>query len=257
MKYPPNPIQNLDTSYTMAQQAGADFYVNKNADNLTTCNGCHKLDPLKGQFGTDGTMTFEGPTISENFKIAQLRNMYQKVGYFARNDGKSAQSGDQIRGWGYSVDGGLGSVSEFLNAAVFLNVSAANRKNLEEFVLAYPSDLFPVVGQQVTVTPANSAQADISARLNLLVQRAGVTSPRPECELFAKGVVGGVTRGWVHSRATNTFVSDRKSEAAVSLSNLLALGRSNNSPLTFTCAPPGNGTRLGIDRNADGTPDGV
>lgn len=25
--------------------------------------------------------------------------------------------------------------------------------------------------------------------------------------------------------------------------------------ITFTCVPPGNGTRIGIDRDADGIPD--
>ena len=256
LTYPPNPIANLDNTLTPIQQAGFDFYTTKNADNLTTCRGCHALDPLKKQFGTDGTMAFEGLTITENFKIPQLRNVYTKVGSFARNDGKSANVGDQIRGFGYSFDGGLGSVSQFLNALVFLPVSATNRDQLENFVLAYPSDLNPVVGQQVTVTPSNASQTDVSARLNLLVARALVTTPRPECELYAKGVVGGAARGWVMSKTASTFVSDRRSEAPVNLSGLLSLARTSGAALTFTCASPGNGTRLGIDRNADGTPDG-
>jgi hypothetical protein len=58
------------------------------------------------------------------------------------------------------------------------------------------------------------------------------------------------------SKTASTFVSDRRSEAAVNLSGLLSLARTNAAALTFTCAAPGNGTRLGIDRNADGTPDG-
>src|SRR5690606_28848169 len=111
------------------------------------------------------------------------------------------------------------------------------------------------VGQQVTVTPANAAQADVSARLNLLVSRAKVTSPRPECELIAKGALGGAQRGWVHSRTADTFVPDRSGEAPVTLANLLAQARTANAPLTFPCAPPGNGTRMGIDRNNDGKPD--
>jgi DNA-binding beta-propeller fold protein YncE len=259
--FPPNPIQPLDNTYTAAQQAGFDFYMNKNADTLTTCNGCHALDPVKGRFGTDGTMSFEGPTISENFKIPQLRNAYQKVGSFARNSTQnsppSPQLGDQIRGYGYSADGGLGSINEFLNALVFIGVNAQNRALLQEFVLAYPSDLFPIVGQQVTVSPTNGSQTDIADRLNLLVTRAKtVTNRGPECELIAKGVVGGVSRGWVMATATGSFVSDRRSEAPVTLSALLASARSNSAPLTFTCTPPGNGTRLGIDRNGDGVPDG-
>ncbi len=257
---PPNPVANLDGTYTATQQAGFDFFMNKNADTISTCNGCHTLDPAKGKFGTDGTLSFEGPTIAQNAKIAQLREMYQKVGSFARNSTSnsppSPQMGDQIRGFGYSLDGALGSVNEFLNALVFLPVNAANRANLQEFVLAFPSDVAPVVGQQVTVTAANASQADVAARLSLLVSRAKITSPRPECELVAKSVVGATTRGWVHSRASDTFVPDRKSEAAVSLSSLLSLAKTNSAPITFTCAAPGNGTRLGISRKADGSFDG-
>jgi sugar lactone lactonase YvrE len=253
---PPNPVKALDNTYTAQQQAGFDFYMKSNADNIATCNGCHANDATKGQYGTDGTMAFEGQTISENFKIPQLRNMYTKVGFFSRNLPKFSFTGDQIRGNGYSLDGVQGSVSSFLDALVFITVSAANRDNLEQFVLAFPSNFDPVVGQQLTVTPSNASQADVSARLNLLVQRAGITTPRPECELVAKGVINGVARGWVYARGASSFVPDRRSDAALSLSNLLAQARSSASALTFTCAPPGNGTRLGIDRNADGTPDG-
>jgi DNA-binding beta-propeller fold protein YncE len=254
--YPPNPVRNLDNSLTANQDAGFKFYMNTNSDTLATCNGCHTLDPAKNRYGTDGAMSFEGPTISENFKIPQLRNMYTKVGSFTDNNPKAVTTGDQIRGYGYSNEASKGSVSEFLNALVFISVNKTNRDLLQEFVLAFPSNLDPVVGQQVTVTPANASQSDVSERLNLLVSRSKVTTPRPECELVAKGVINGATRGWVHSRGTDTFVPDRKSESAVTLSTLLSQARTANSPVTFTCAPPGNGTRLGIDRNNDGVPDG-
>ncbi|MFT3857204.1 MAG: hypothetical protein QM742_06815 [Aquabacterium sp.] len=256
LTYPPNPNRNLDNSLTANQQAGFNFYMNTNSDTLATCNGCHKLDPAKNQYGTDGTMSFEGPTIAENFKIPQLRNMYTKVGSFTDNNPSAPAMGDQIRGFGYSNEGSKGSISEFLNALVFVAVNKTNRDLLQEFVLAYPSTLDPIVGQQVTVTPTNASQADVAARLDLLVSRAKVTSPRAECELIVKGALNGTQRGWVHSRSTDTFVSDRRSEGAVTLSTLLATARSANAPLTFTCAPPGNGTRMGIDRNNDGTPDG-
>lgn len=252
LQYPPNPVTNLDGSFSGMQAQGQTFYMTKNADALTTCNGCHALDPLKGQFGTDGTMAFEGFAITENFKIPHLRNMYQKVGFFAENEPEKPYVGEQVKGFGYAFDGALGTIDQFLSAAVFFPVNATERKQLQEFVLAFPSDLHPIVGQQLTVTPTNASQADVSARLSLLLQRAMVTSPRPECELIAKGVLGGAARGWVLSRASGTFASDRRSEPAWSLSQLLSQARTAGAPLTFTCTPPGNGTRLGIDRNADG-----
>jgi hypothetical protein len=36
---------------------------------------------------------------------------------------------------------------------------------------------------------------------------------------------------------------------------LLSATASAGSPVTFTCVPPGNGTRIGVDRDANGTLD--
>jgi YVTN family beta-propeller protein len=253
--YPPNPVQPLDNTYTEKQQAGFNFYMRTNADTIATCNGCHRLDKAKNQYGTDGTMSFEGPTIAENIKIAQLRNMYTKVGSFTDNNPQAPFTGDQIRGFGYSNEGSKGNISEFLNALVFIGVNKTNRDLLQEFVLAFPSNLDPIVGQQLTVTPTNGSQSDVTARLALLTTRAEVTSPRPECELVAKAVVNGAQRGWVYDRGNKSFVSDKSGETPIGQSALLSLAKSSNAPVTFTCAPPGNGTRLGISRLANGRTD--
>lgn len=108
-----------------------------------------------------------------------------------------------------------------------------------------------IVGQQVTVTPASASRTDVQGRLNLLVQRAAVTSPRPECELVAKAVLGGQAMGRVMN-ASQSFVPDATGEVAVSLQGLLNQAA---AAVTFTCVPPGNGTRIGIGRDADGIPD--
>ena len=66
-----------------------------------TCTFCHRL-PL----GTDGLSTFEGET--QEFKIAHLRNLYQKVGMFGVAGG--ATVGDQVRGFGFLHDGSVSTV---------------------------------------------------------------------------------------------------------------------------------------------------
>jgi hypothetical protein len=108
----------------------------------------------------------------------------------------------------------------------------------------------PIVGQQVTVTPTNATQTDVRGRLNLLAARAAITSPRPECELVAKGVIQSVPKGWVMNSA-QSFVPNKANEAAVTLQGLLDLASAASAPLTFTCVPPGNGTRIGVDRDAN------
>jgi DNA-binding beta-propeller fold protein YncE len=250
LTYPPNPIANLDNSLTSTQQQALTVYNTVTSDTISTCNGCHVLNPLQGRFGTDGTMAIEGPGVDEDMKIPHLRNIYQKVGMFATNSQTSTPHlGDQIRGFGYDNSGASGTVSQFLSAAVF-TLTAQQRGLVEQLALAFPSEMNPIVGQQVTVTPANSARTDVRNRLNLLVQRAVVTSPRAECELVAKGVLQNVAQGWVMN-SSQSFVPDIANGTAVSLTTLLSQAASANASLTFTCTPPGNGTRIGVDRDAD------
>ena len=42
---PPNPVRNLDDTLTPQQDAGQTFYFNAISDIITTCNGCHVVNP--------------------------------------------------------------------------------------------------------------------------------------------------------------------------------------------------------------------
>ncbi len=250
LTYPPNPITNLDNSLTPRQAQAMDVYMNKNADILTTCNGCHRLNPIAGHFGTDGTMATEGMGVEEDFKIPHLRNMYQKVGMFATNSQLEdfPFMGPQIRGFGFDNAGAHGTVFDFLSEDVFI-LNDADTRLVEELSLAFPSEMNPIVGQQVTVTPANRSNTDVIGRVNLLVERATVTLPREECDLVASSVVGGQAKGWVMTDL-QSFISSNANESPLDLAGLLAIAESDS--VTFTCTPPGNGTRIGVDRDLDG-----
>ena len=130
-------------------------------------------------------------------KIPHLRNLYQKVGMF----GMAATSntpfpldygfkGDQIRGFGYTHDGSVDTVFRFLGIFEFIpdanpggfarsRQGLAERRQLESFLMAYDSNLAPIVGQQVTLTSTNVAAA--SRRVDLLLARAEAA----ECDLVA------------------------------------------------------------------------
>jgi hypothetical protein len=256
--YPPNPIRNLDNSLTPRQQKGHDFFFNDIADvSLNQCNGCHVVDAKRGLFGSDGRMTVEGET--EEFKIPQLRNLYQKVGMFGRVQTSRDLSrvnnnqfmGDQIRGFGFRHDGSIDTLTNFLKGQVFIFPQGdTQRANASQFVFAVDSNLAPVVGQQVSVGPG--VDATLSAnRLSLLQSRAQAA----ECELIAKGVRAGAPRGWWRDPADGLFVPDRASETALDLNQLLLL-RASNETLTFTCVPRGAGIRMGIDRDRNSVLDG-
>jgi len=221
---------------------------------VRTCNGCHVLDPTRGLFGTDGDTAFVREP--QAFKIAPLRAAYEKVGMFGmpalptlrqRDD---TPMGPQVRGFGYSHDGSVDTLARFLSSTVF-TLSTAQASDLAQFLFAYDANLAPVVGQQVTLSAANAAEAD--ARIDLLEARAAAAIA--ECDLVVHGVLDGMARGWVR-RATGELVSDRAGEPPTNLPALRAQAATSGQERTVTCVPPGSGVRMGIDRDADGCRDG-
>jgi len=257
----------------------------RRTDSFFDCNGCHVLDPAgnasfgvprPGFFGSDGRFSFEGEP--QVFKIPHLRNMYQKVGmfgmpkapFFLPENPDPAQEnpfmGDQVRGFGFFHDGSVDTLFRFHSTVLFLQrpprtlspVDPGNpegipptfegfmeRKNMEQFMLAFDSNLKPIVGQQVTLTRDNAGA--VAARLALFIAR----TQAGDCELVAKG--GG--RGYLYAGG-GRWRTDRSSEALLPDAALRLLARRKDNELTFTCVPPGTGRRIGIDRDNDGRPDG-
>ena len=254
--YPPNPIRALDNSLTPDQQAGRDFYMYVVSDTLQTCNGCHHLDPSQGFFGTDGFSSFEGET--QLFKIPHLRNAYQKVGMFGMpklnggiNVGNNGFQGDQVRGFGFLHDGSVDTLFRFHNGGVFNfgndpQQADLLRRQVEQFVLAYDSNLAPIVGQQVTLTNGNAAT--VGPRIDLMVARAFAA----ECDIAVRGVIAGQPHAWLFTSAGG-FQPDRAAQTFVSDATLRALAATPGQELTYTAVPPGSGLRIALDRDADGT----
>lgn len=251
---PPNPVRALDNSLTADQEAGRNFYFNFPVDaGALTCNFCHTLAPSAGFFGTDGRSSFEGET--QHFKIPHLRNAYAKIGMFGMlphaqvPGGSSSHQGDQIRGFGFLHDGSVDTLFRFFTATVFTFPSDTERQQVEQFVLAFDTNLAPIVGQQITLNATNSAI--VSPRVDLLVSRAAAG----ECDLAVKAAVGSETRGWYRT-SSGEFQPDRKQELPWSEASLRALATTSGWELTFTCVPPGEGLRIAVDRDQDGVFDG-
>ncbi len=266
---PPNPIRNLDNTVHSISVSEANllnlYNVPLTDATVENCNGCHRLDPSQGFFGADGGRSFENET--QHFKVAQLRNLYQKIGMFGMPEvpfltsGDNSHKGNQIRGFGMLHDGAIDTVFRFLGAIVF-NLTPVQQRDLESFVLQFPSDIAPIVGQQTTLTSLNAGT--VGTRIDLLLERAvachnvlGVAGTT-ECDVVAKGTQAGEDRGWVGEPQgpcgpgqTIAFRSDRAAEALLSDAQLRAVAAAGNN-ITYTCAPPGSGTRMGIDRDEDG-----
>jgi len=127
---------------------------------------------------------------------------------------------------------------------------------MEQFMLAFPSDLAPVVGQQVT--DSGAPVVDVTNRITLLRQRAAASFTSQvlggvvtECDLIVKGVYGGEARGWRFVPGAGNYQSDRAAETPYTQGQLDAIADLGDA-LTYTCAPPGSGVRMGIDEDLDG-----
>ncbi len=256
------------------------------------CNGCHEHDPAKGFYGANGTVSHGGEL--QVFKTPHFRNLYQKVGMFGMPDHfgyrptlTSKHQGEQIRGFGFLHDGATDLLFNFLGGRVFDNgdISCADeglakehgcdygqkhigipndkvRQGLVEYLMAFDSDLAPIVGQQITLNKANNKHG-VKARLSLLEQRADTTFVSKtlggkvnECDLTVRGVVAGKSRGYLYDAASKRYRSDIKKQRRLSPKAIRSLAVSKNNSLTFTCVPPGSGTRIALDRDLDGVLNG-
>ena len=277
LRYPPNPTRNLDNSLTTIQSQGKTVYDAPDTDQVASCNDCHTLDPENGFFGGDGRSTFDAE--EQIFKVPHLRNMYQKVGMFGVAEphtqtfplvggvtafaGPYTDTGDQVRGYGYTHDGSVDTLFRFVSSTVF-DINNTEQTRVEAFMIAFDSDLAPIVGQQITLTSTNSAVAD--PRIDLMQTRCGMSFDSKvlfdlnggavtECDLVAKLEQSGDQRGFLYDPGSDEFDPD-DGGAALADAALRALASAPGQEVTFTATPPGSGLRMGLNRDLDTPLDG-
>jgi hypothetical protein len=126
-------------------------------------------------------------------------------------------------------------------------------------MIAFDSDLAPIVGQQITLTATNAGVA--GPRIDLMLSRcsSGFASKIlvdlnggavNECDLIAKLSQDGNPRGYVYDTAGGLFEPD-DGGAAIGDAALRALAETPSQEVTYTAAPPGSGYRMGINRDLD------
>jgi DNA-binding beta-propeller fold protein YncE len=240
-----------------------------------------------GFFGTAGLSALVA--FPQEMKVPHFRNLYQKVGMFGVPNpllplgpdffvkpfdeipGQNGFLGDQIRGFGFSRAGDIDSALRFASNFAFdtrgpfgpnpggfpSNPDATTneeglrqKKTVIDFLMAFDTNLRPIVGQQTTLTRATAST--VGDRIALLMARADAG----DCDLVAKAFTGGVQRGYLYDAAGH-FLSDRAGDGPLADATLRSIGTSNAiSSVTYTCVPPGSGRRIGIDRDLDGILDG-
>ena len=264
--YPPNPLRNLDNTETLDQTAGRDFFTNSvPSDHIGACIDCHTIDPnanpgvdIPGFFGASGNsaFVFQG----QAFKFPHLRNLYQKVGMFGVAElpdlfpQDHEHQGDQIRGFGFTHEGSFDTTFRFHSLLGFSNIffpggfdfsPAGNvlRAQVDAFLMVFPSNFAPIVGQQATL---RGPSPSVAARIALLEQRAAAG----ECDLVAKASSITASRGALFLGG-GVYQLDSAAAPPLTSAVLRALA-SPLFPITYTCAPPGSGVRIGLDRDEDG-----
>ncbi|MEE8057277.1 MAG: dockerin type I domain-containing protein [Pseudomonadales bacterium] len=270
LQYPPNPIRHLDNSLTTSEALGQTMFSTPNvAGGINSCINCHVLDEQAGSFGTAGFTTFE--IAPQDMKVPHLRNIYQKVGMFGGvatdinflipvstpSDGPPGLP--QVRGFGYGHVGMIDSVQSFagISALSYPGDRATAIAGVADFVRTFPTGLQPIVGQQVTLTSTNGGT--VGARIDLLIARAQtpystLLSPlQMECDLVVLGTINGSPRGWLFDTTATNFIPDHRDESPLTDTELRALA-AQGAALTYTCAPPGSGPRIALDRDSDTVP---
>jgi hypothetical protein len=249
LTYAPNPFQNLDRTYANpptgpSAARGEQLFNTALLDaRILSCNQCHTASP--GFKSGTNSLIIPGVALQEpqDFKVPQLRGVYQKVGM-------QKAPGEQLSGFGFAHDGNFDSLFNFLRSPVFTFNNDNERRDVAQFVLSFDTGIAPIVGVQVTANHDNKASAFVTDRINLLMSQVSAGN----CDMVVRGTYGGARRGFLYI-GNGLFQPDRQTDSPISLETLLQAVDSNLE-LTFTGVPLGTGRRLAIDRDANGVLNG-
>jgi len=191
-------------------------------------------------------------------KVPQLRSVGDKVGMRMSHVESRA-------GFGFTQDGSIPTLEMFLNS--FETQSDQEVADLIAFLLSLPGSDLPggssdpangeppgppsrdthaAVGVQVTFDALNVAEPGLVTRLSQLVSLADAG----DVDLVAQGRVAGLARGYRYA-GSGVMQSDRAAETTPV--EALRTGVAVGGEVTFTAVPAGSGTRLGVDRDDDGS----
>lgn len=215
---------------------GADLFTVHN----NHCSLCHEVPR-----GTNNNIDLPQEVGSpQPIKNPSLRTVYQRMLF-------NPQLGQQsLSGFGLNHDGSgfeLPTVHPYVLDELGTE-SFADFADVTAFVLCFPTETKPAVGEGFTVTAATTAAA--TGDFTLLETQAR----QQACDFAVRGQVGGQARSFFYNRTTQLYEPDAAGESPLTRAQLLAqLGP--DDVLNFLGTPPGEGRRFGGDRDGDGTRD--
>ncbi|HEX8793163.1 MAG TPA: beta-propeller fold lactonase family protein [Polyangiaceae bacterium] len=272
-----------------------DRFQNCEGCHVLDRNGNAGSSPHPGFFGTDGRLSFENETQTFKVphlrnayqKVGMFGSSLDETHAAASMIPFLNPPVQAVRGFGYQHDGATGKLEDFFTAFAFiatnvpvtfggipnippnpggiplfdpndpLNFNPANfsvagyqlRYALADYVLAFDTNMFPIVGQEITLPPG-STSSSVLGRIGLLEAQAALG----QCDLVVHGSFLGADHGATFSGGT--WTTDVSVIPALTDAQLEALAAGAGSGLTFLAVPPGEGWRVGVDRDGDGYVDG-
>lgn len=240
LRHHPNPNRQLDNTLPATFNGGnptrgrARFIVHNNH-----CAICHIL-PSGSDNNVDDLRNIGG---TQSIKTPPLQTVYQRALLDTRTGATN------VAGFGLGHDGAAGR--QFLPTVHFYELdefSGADFADVRAFVMCFETGVVPAVGFSRTVTAANAGAAFVTNDLTLLETQARGTNV---CDLVIRGAAGGRWRQFFYDKATQRYRSDRAGEPTRTRAEVLAL-LGPDEALTFLGTLPGDGARLGGDRNHNG-----
>jgi DNA-binding beta-propeller fold protein YncE len=245
IKHPPNPNQLLDRSRRTApagnnEEAGFVAY-NQPTSALLSCNTCHALPSGTNGFVVNATVLQE----PQQMKVPQLRNMYRKGGF-------RRTAGPQKSGFGFLHDGSADTLTNFFAMPVFNGWPSGTKDDIVTFLNAFDTGTAPLVGYQFVLTQANAAASATTNAFALTTTCAAAG----DCDVTAHGRIDGALVGLLYDAAAATWRSDAAGVGPFTQAQLVSRAQAGNAALAFTCVTPGQGNRVALDRDGDGTRNG-
>ncbi len=282
MRFAPNPHRNVNDTLRTALPVlerpqplgplsgnparGESVFDTRLTDaNQFRCAACH-AHPFGAAGGTLGGVTPQEPTLEpsaaavfngnadqslhSDVKVPHLRNMLDKPG-FLFGPYPSTPLPEVKSGFGFGHSGSVPNLPTFFSINVF-TVTAADAADLSAFMLSFPTGTKPAVGQNLTCPPGPSPQPGCNeSLLSTLLSLGDMADAARHCELTATALVGGRMRSYRLSGGV--WHTDVTGEMPLSTA---ALRLGAEGPITYLCATPGSGLRLGGDRDEDAVLDG-
>lgn len=258
-------------------RAGLDLYrdhVRRLDGGTMACVTCHSLPSGNGPNARNNGSTIEtipdGPrgekhlmmvsidgSTNRSIKVAQLRNLYDKVGMTMLNSPSRA-------GFGFLHDGSVDTLERFLSENAFNTATAQELADLVALMLSFsgsdfeadatppaipfldipgePSkDVHAAVGRQTEVDPAAKDLSELSQFISLVEASSRI-------ELVAHFPVDGVQRG-ARYQGSDTFERDTTG-GAITTDALLASVDEGGTAI-FTVVAAGTAQRIALDRDQD------